>query len=140
MQIINHYCELKGSGSNYISAFFYTLSRLLPAKHRLYTNYKGRSPIDFMKRMGLCPRVVSSEPRTRLFQKLGFLIGRFPAQDAVPVRIAAEPFNDCFVLQFEIEAVLVAIVPEQLGGDLMHLQRLAVHERHVEEASLGLFQ
>lgn len=82
----------------------------------------------------------SSEPRTWLLQKLDFLIGRFPAKDAVPVRIAAESFNDCFVLQFEVEAVLVAIVPEQLSGDLMHLQRLAVHERHVEEASLGLSQ
>lgn len=82
----------------------------------------------------------SSEPRTWLFQKLGFLIGRFSAKDAVPVRIAAEPFNDRLVLQFEIEAVLVAIVPEQPGGDLMDLQRLAVHERHVEEAALGLVQ
>src|SRR5450631_415115 len=82
----------------------------------------------------------SSESRPRLLQKLDFLIGRFPAKDAVPVRIAAEPFNDRFVLQFEIEAVLVAVAPEQLGGDLMNLQRLAVHERHVEKASLGLIQ
>ena len=82
----------------------------------------------------------SSEPRTWLLQKLDFLIGRFPAKDAVPVWIVAKPFNDCFVLQFEIEAVLVAIVLEQLSGDLMNLQRLAVHERHVEKASLGLSQ
>jgi len=85
-------------------------------------------------------RKCSLEPRTRLLQELDFLIGRFPAKDAVPVRIAAEPCNDRFVLQFEIQVVLVAIVPEQPGGDLMDLQRLAVHERHVEEAALGLAQ
>ena len=82
----------------------------------------------------------SSEPRTRLLQELDLFIGGFSAKDAVPVRIAAEPCNDRLVLQFEIQAVLVAIVPEQPGGDLMDLKRFAVHERHVEEAALGLVQ
>lgn len=124
--------QLKGPGSSYFSPQVYRPLPVYAARLQGVQSCAGVVLGD----TGWC----SSEPRTWLLQKLDFLIGRFPAEDAVSVRIAAEPFNDRFVFQFEIEAVLVAIVLEQPGGDLMDLQRLAVHERHVEEATLGLIQ
>ena len=81
-----------------------------------------------------------SEPGAGLFQELNFLLGGFPAQDAISMRIPSEPLNDGFVLQLEIEVARDPILSEQLHCDFVNFQGFAVHEGHIEEASLDRTQ
>src|SRR5690606_30461303 len=81
-----------------------------------------------------------SEGGARLGKKVPLLRGRFPTKDSVTVRIASETPDDIPVPPFIIQAALHARHIEQHHGPVMHCQRLAVHEGHVEKTALHHWQ
>src|SRR5690606_36257749 len=77
-----------------------------------------------------------SEGGARLGKKVPILRGRFPPEDCVTVRIATETPDDIPVPSLVIQTALHARHIEQHHGPVMHCQRLAVHEGHVEKTAL----